>query len=80
MYDPSNSSLNQAQDFALEFVQNTSRWAVEIGKPVFLEEFGMARDNWENQNKEYAYLSSAGTTHKDAYFSVCRSNYIASTC
>ena len=30
----------------------------------------MARDNWENRDKEYPYLSSAGTTHKDAYFEV----------
>merc|ERR1712244_212570 len=35
---------------------------------VFLEEFGMARDNWENVDKEYTYLSSASTTNKDDYF------------
>jgi mannan endo-1,4-beta-mannosidase len=41
---------------------------MDIGKPVFLEEFGMARDNWENEDEEYPYLSGASTTHKDAYF------------
>jgi mannan endo-1,4-beta-mannosidase len=28
----------------------------------------MARDNWENVDREYPYLSSASTSHKDAYF------------
>ena len=70
MYDSTNTSLKAAEDFAVDFLTNTSRWAKEIGKPVFLEEFGMARDNWENANKEYPYLSSAKTTHKDTYFEV----------
>ncbi|KAJ4347119.1 uncharacterized protein N0V89_011057 [Didymosphaeria variabile] len=68
MYNASEANLKVAQDFATAFVANTSRWARDVGKPVFLEEFGMARDNWENADKEYPYLSSASTTHKDAYF------------
>jgi mannan endo-1,4-beta-mannosidase len=70
MYDASEANLRQAQDFAITFINDTSRWAVEIGKPLFLEEFGMARDNWQNKDKEYPYLSSATTTHKDPYFEV----------
>jgi mannan endo-1,4-beta-mannosidase len=70
MYNASGANLHAAQAFATGFVRNTSRWAADIGKPVFLEEFGMARDNWENKDKEYPYLSSAGTSHKDAYFKV----------
>jgi mannan endo-1,4-beta-mannosidase len=70
MYNASEANLRQAQDFARDFMRNSSQWALDIGKPVFLEEFGMARDNWENEDKEYAYLSSATTTHKDAYFTV----------
>lgn len=70
MYNPSAANLKAAQDFAVKFISDTSKWAKEVGKPVFLEEFGMARDNWENKEKEYPYLSSAGTTHKDAYFEV----------
>ena len=73
IYDMLNSSeanLQEAQNFAREFISNTSDWAQSLGKPVFLEEFGMARDNWENVDKEYLYLSSASTTHKDAYFEV----------
>jgi mannan endo-1,4-beta-mannosidase len=68
MYNSSKANLQQAQDFARDFMRNSSRWGAEIGKPVFLEEFGMARDNWENRDKEYPYLSSASTSHKDAYF------------
>ena len=68
MYNASDANLKAAQDFARDFMKNSSRWAADIGKPVFLEEFGMARDNWENEDKEYPYLSSATTTHKDAYF------------
>ncbi|KAF2687678.1 glycoside hydrolase family 5 protein [Lentithecium fluviatile CBS 122367] len=68
MYDSSAEGLATAQAYARAFVANTSAWARDVGKPVFLEEFGMARDNWENKDKEYPYLSSANTTHKDAYF------------
>ncbi|KAF2001677.1 glycoside hydrolase family 5 protein [Amniculicola lignicola CBS 123094] len=68
MYNSSNANLKQAQDFAKAFVHNSSQWAIDIGKPLLLEEFGMARDNWENKDKEYPYLSSASTSHKDAYF------------
>ncbi|KAI4613924.1 hypothetical protein J4E80_006612 [Alternaria sp. BMP 0032] len=68
MYNASDANLVAAQDFARDFMKNSSQWAMDIGKPVFLEEFGMARDNWVNEDKEYPYLSDASTTHKDAYF------------
>ncbi|PWZ00668.1 glycoside hydrolase [Testicularia cyperi] len=73
IYDMLNSSranLEAAKSFATEFMTNSSRWANEIGKPVFLEEFGMARDNWQNDvaKGEYQYASKATTTHKDEYF------------
>ena len=59
MYNASLSNLQAANDFAREFIGNTSRWAEDISKPILLEEFGMARNNWENEEKEYPYLSSA---------------------
>ncbi|KAH8727893.1 glycoside hydrolase superfamily [Phaeosphaeriaceae sp. PMI808] len=68
MYDPSPANLQRAKDFAVAFMRNSSQWGKDIGKPVFLEEFGMARDNWQNRDKEYPYLSSATTTNKDSYF------------
>ncbi|KAL8279072.1 hypothetical protein RQP46_008530 [Phenoliferia psychrophenolica] len=75
-YDPlvaNSSSLQSAIEFADGFLTNVSQWSVDIGKPVILEEFGMARDNWENvakgaPNSSYLYDPSAGTTHKDTYF------------
>jgi mannan endo-1,4-beta-mannosidase len=66
----SQANLEAAKTFARSFIANSSQWAAEIGKPVFLEEFGMARNNWENVDKEYQYLSSAGTSNKDEYFEV----------
>lgn len=73
VYDMLNSSatnLEAAKSFATAFVANSSEWSREIGKPVFLEEFGMARNNWENSGKEYPYLSSVDTSNKDEYFTV----------
>lgn len=49
-------------------MRDTSKWSAAIGKPIFLEEFGMARNNWENKDKEYPYLSSASISNKDDYF------------
>ena len=70
MTDPTRASLDVAKQFATDFIANSSRWANEIQKPVFLEEFGMARDNWQNDEAagEYLYASKATTTHKDEYF------------
>lgn len=62
--------MKVAQDFAVNFMRESSQWSKDIGKPIFLEEFGMARNNWENIGKEYPYLSSASTSNKDAYFKV----------
>lgn len=74
IYDMLNSSranLQAAKDFATAFISNSSRWAQDINKPVFLEEFGMARDNWQNNVTagEYQYASKAETSNKDSYFS-----------
>lgn len=72
MLNPSRENLETAKTFAKDFVSNSSAWGKQIVKPVFLEEFGMARNNWENVDKEYLYLSSAGTSNKDEYFEVSR--------
>ncbi len=68
MLNSSISNIENAKNFARDYVANTSDWSVEIGKPIFLEEFGMARNNWENEGKEYLYLSSASTSNKDGFF------------
>ena len=68
MLNSSLTNIEKAKGFARDFITNTSDWAAGIGKPIFLEEFGMARNNWENEDKKYPYLSSAGTSNKDGYF------------
>lgn len=73
IYDMLNSSranLEAAKSFATEFISNSSQWANDIGKPVFLEEFGMARDNWQNNVTagEYQYATKAETSNKDEYY------------
>lgn len=68
MTNSSRANYDVAVDWALEIISNTSKWSKDLGKPCFLEEFGMARNNWENLDKEYIYLSSASTSNKDAYF------------
>lgn len=70
MYNDSIANLRAAQEFGTEFMQLTSKWAADLGKPVLLEEFGMARDNWLNKDKEYPYLSNTSTSNKDTYFRV----------
>ncbi|KAL9057987.1 MAG: hypothetical protein Q9162_001979 [Coniocarpon cinnabarinum] len=71
VYDMLNSSaanLEVAKSFAREFIANTSQWSVDLGKPILLEEFGMARDNWKNVDREYLYLSDTSYDNKDDYF------------
>ncbi|CBQ71814.1 related to Endo-1,4-beta-mannosidase [Sporisorium reilianum SRZ2] len=70
MLNSSSANLDAAKSFAIEFMGNASRWASDLGKPVFLEEFGMARDNWQNNVAagEYEYASKATTRNKDDYF------------
>lgn len=68
MLNSSRANLEKAKDFARVFMNDTNSWALAVGKPIFLEEFGMARNNWENEGKGYDYLSSAGTGNKDEYF------------
>ncbi|EGG12641.1 family 5 glycoside hydrolase [Melampsora larici-populina 98AG31] len=71
--DPTDGNLTLAESFATGFLRNLSQWSLDLKKPVILEEFGMARDNWENVAKGaptqyYLYSAEANTTHKDRYF------------
>ncbi|KAI8446672.1 glycoside hydrolase superfamily [Phakopsora pachyrhizi] len=72
--DPTDGNLTVAESYADQYLANLSSWAVDLNKPVVLEEFGMARDNFQNVEKGaprsfYLYDASATTTHKDRYFS-----------
>lgn len=53
MLDPLTISLSKAKNFASGYLADAERWAREIGKPIVLEEFGMARDNWQNMAGPY---------------------------
>lgn len=79
--DPTEKSLLNAENFATGFLRNLSAWSLDIRKPVVLEEFGMARDNWLNvakgaPKKFYLYDASATTTHKDRYFQMVISSVV----
>jgi mannan endo-1,4-beta-mannosidase len=68
MLDASDRSLSRAKQFAKAYLNDVERWSEEIGKPVLLEEFGMARDNWLNKGTMFAYHTNATTGHRDRYF------------
>ncbi|KAJ1541917.1 hypothetical protein HK096_009797, partial [Nowakowskiella sp. JEL0078] len=56
IYDGSDSSpenLQKAQEFADNFLSQRGQWAKQLGKPIVLEEFGIARDQWLDQSNLY---------------------------
>lgn len=69
-YDPSvENSLNDAMNYAKEYVNSRSKWAVEINKPIVMEEFGMARDAWRRPlDSAYKFDVNTPTSHKDAFY------------
>lgn len=68
MLDDSCKSLEKAKQFASEYLEKVRSWSNEINKPLVLEEFGMARDNWKNQGSAYIYSTTCSTMHRDEYF------------
>lgn len=72
IYDPTNSSqanLQVAIDSFTQYIYNVSSWAQDLGKPALIEEFGMARNEWENvargaPNSSYLYNDTAGISNK----------------
>ncbi len=67
--DRTAANLHAAVDWARAYLADVARWSEELDKPVLLEEFGMARDNWENlDNGRYRYHEAAPTRNRDAYF------------
>ncbi|KAA1087850.1 hypothetical protein PGTUg99_017389 [Puccinia graminis f. sp. tritici] len=49
--DPTEKSLKAAKIFANGYLKDLSKWTLDLKKPLVLEEFGMARDNWLNVNR-----------------------------
>lgn len=67
--DPTGASLQNAFTYAQEYIHNCSDWAVGMGKPIVLEEFGMARDAWRFPSEPlYKYNPGTPVSHKDRYY------------
>ncbi|KAI8910346.1 glycoside hydrolase superfamily, partial [Gorgonomyces haynaldii] len=64
MTDPTTESLNKSIAWAQGWLQQSNEWSQKLGKPLILEEFGLARDNWINDTYNPHHL----TTHRDAYY------------
>ena len=68
MYDPNDSSaaaLQKATDFATGYLRDHDTAAKQLGKPLVLEEFGLARDGWTAGGK---YDPAATLTNRDKYY------------
>lgn len=66
MNDPTKASLEAAKQYGTKFMGDVARWAGEIGKPMVLEEFGMARDAFLDVGNPYH--AGLPTTHKDEFY------------
>ncbi|MDP9036930.1 MAG: cellulase family glycosylhydrolase [Myxococcota bacterium] len=67
-YDPndaSGTSLASATAFATGYLRANEMAARQLGKPLVLEEFGLARDGWSAGGK---FDPAATVTHRDAYY------------
>ncbi|CAG8613003.1 11350_t:CDS:2 [Ambispora gerdemannii] len=64
--DPSAENFEHAKQFMLNFLQDASNWSTNIlKKPVYLAEYGMARDGWTKTSK---YDPAAPVTNKNKYY------------
>jgi len=59
------ASIQESIDFATNYLEQHEAEALELGKPLVLEEFGMARDGWTGAGK----LDPAATTaNRESYY------------
>ena len=68
MYDANDSSaaaLQKATDFATGYLRDHDTAAKQLGKPLVMEEFGLARDGWTAGGK---YDPAATVTNRDKYY------------
>ncbi|KAI9246688.1 glycoside hydrolase superfamily [Phascolomyces articulosus] len=70
VYDPSDVNTFQPSiDYGLSFLANTSTWASELGKPLIMEEFGMARDAFlKPYDLAFKLNPDTPTSHKDEFY------------
>ncbi|HYO97161.1 MAG TPA: cellulase family glycosylhydrolase, partial [Polyangiaceae bacterium] len=68
MYDPADSSaaeIDAAVAFATDYLRDHDTAAKQLGKPLVLEEFGLARDGWTAGGK---YDPAATVTNRNKYY------------
>ncbi len=63
--DSTSTSLNSATTYALNYLSQHESTMRGLGKPLVLEELGLARDGWTAGGK---FDPAATTTHRDVYF------------
>ncbi|KAI8344517.1 glycoside hydrolase superfamily [Chlamydoabsidia padenii] len=63
------NGLSAALTYATNYIESRGQWAADLGKPIVLEEYGMARDAWKKPDDlKYKYDPNTSTKHKDLYF------------
>jgi mannan endo-1,4-beta-mannosidase len=63
--DSTGASLASATTFATGYLSNHDTLSKALGKPLVMEEFGLARDGWTAGGK---YDPAATTTNRDKYY------------
>jgi mannan endo-1,4-beta-mannosidase len=63
--DSSASQLQTATDFAVNYLNTHNTDSASLGKPLVMEEFGLARDGWASTGK---YDPATPVTNRDKYY------------
>jgi mannan endo-1,4-beta-mannosidase len=63
--DSNTANLQAAVDFALDYLDTHNTQAIALGKPLVLEEFGLARDAWAPTG---GYDPATPVTYRDTYY------------
>jgi mannan endo-1,4-beta-mannosidase len=63
--DSSASQLQTATNFAVDYLNTHNTDSASLGKPLVMEEFGLARDGWASTGK---YDPATPVTNRDKYY------------
>jgi mannan endo-1,4-beta-mannosidase len=70
MMDSSERNIANTVSWGLSHLVKVNKWATRMNKPLILEEFGLARDNWVSKgNKATLYSPKNPIKNRDRYFS-----------
>jgi mannan endo-1,4-beta-mannosidase len=67
MMDSSERNIQNTISWAKKRLAMVDQWSRKVNKPMVLEEFGLARDNW-NTTVATRYSPNNPTTNRDRYF------------